>query len=856
MEQSSMAFVGLVQNAALLLASAFLFDVFASRWKAGELFILQKICVGFILGIIGMVLMLTSWILVPGVVFDTRSVLIGITGLFFGTIPTVMTMAMTAALRIYQGGPGAVMGVSVILTSGLIGLAWRHWKKHRLGMISWRELLVFGAMIHVVMLALTLTLPREISFQVFSDIALPVLLIYPLGTALLGSLMVRRLVRERAEKALLESEERIRALTESAQDGIVMMDASGKVSFWNPAAGRIFGYVREEVLGRQMHELLAPERYHDAYHDAFPRFQKTGDGAAAGRTLQLMACRKDGWEIPIELSLSTMHFSDGWHAVGIIRDIAERKMAEQALRESEQRLWDIFNFLPDATFAIDLEGKVIAWNRAMVEMSGISTEDMVGKGDYEYALPFYGVRRPLLIDLVFFSDEEIEKKYHFVHKEGDTIFAEADVPVRGNLRYLWGIAKPLYDSAGRTVGAIESIRDITERKQTEDAREKLQAQLLQARKMESLGILAGGVAHDFNNLLQVMSGNVELLLMKKPEDHPDVKRIKSVARSIDRAAHLVRQLLLFSRKNDVQRQRVNLNHEVEDAARILERTIPKMVAIELHLDSDLWLISADPVQIEQVLLNLGSNAADAMPQGGRLTIETRNTVLSEAFVRMNAEANPGSHVLLTVSDTGSGMDRETLEHIFDPFYTTKEVGKGTGLGLASVYGIVKGHGGFILCYSEPGQGTSFRIYLPAMRQAEIIEESTASVEKLSLEGNETILVVDDEADIRELTAHMLQSYGYTVLCASSGEEALSVYVGETHIDIVVMDLGMPGMGGSQCLQELLNLDPQVKVLIASGYSFDGEGRRLILNGAAGFVGKPYHPGELLAKVRSVLCNER
>ncbi|MFO7817060.1 MAG: response regulator [Thermodesulfobacteriota bacterium] len=382
--------------------------------------------------------------------------------------------------------------------------------------------------------------------------------------------------------------------------------------------------------------------------------------------------------------------------------------------------------------------------------------------------------------------------------------------------------------------------------------EKLQTQLLQAQKMESVGILAGGVAHDFNNLLHVMRGNIELLTRDISNDPQGEDRLQSVTRSLDRAAKLVEQLLLFSRKADSNKILVDVNREVHEAVRMLERTIPKMISLELHFAPELGAISGDPVLIEQVLVNLTNNAVDAMPQGGRLIIETSSMEPDQGFAKRCPDAANRPHVLLSVADTGCGMDAATLEHVFDPFFTTKEVGRGTGLGLASVYGIVKGHGGDIQCYSEPGLGTTFRIYFPVANQAEETPRDVQSDTPVR-GGEETILVVDDEAEIRELTQEVLEGFGYKVLAVEDGEQAIKTYEEQEHqVHLILLDLNMPGMGGYKCLQELLKLNPAVKVVIASGYSASGQARESLSSGARGFVGKPYHMKELAETVRRVL----
>ncbi|MCA1744053.1 MAG: response regulator, partial [Desulfovibrionales bacterium] len=363
------------------------------------------------------------------------------------------------------------------------------------------------------------------------------------------------------------------------------------------------------------------------------------------------------------------------------------------------------------------------------------------------------------------------------------------------------------------------------RRLAEEEQEKLQSQLFQAQKMESVGILAGGVAHDFNNLLHTMSGNLEFLDMKIPDDHPGKNRIHTIQKSMDRASQLVKKLLFFSRKADIQTQVLDLNQEIHEAAKLLEMSIPRMISIKLHLDENAWPVSADSIQVEQVLLNLGTNAADAMPEGGRLIIETANVVLDQDFIRTHTGAKPGKYVLMTVSDTGCGMDKKTREQVFDPFFTTKEVDKGTGLGLASAYGIVKAHDGYILCYSEPGQGTAFKIYWPVAEQGEIRPDEKQTDQAVLQDGTETILVVDDDGQVRELTIEVMEDSGYQVLSAESGERALEIFKeSPQEIDLVIMDLNMPGMGGKECARQIRSIDPSVKVLVASGYSAVGHSK--------------------------------
>jgi nitrogen-specific signal transduction histidine kinase/ActR/RegA family two-component response regulator len=389
-----------------------------------------------------------------------------------------------------------------------------------------------------------------------------------------------------------------------------------------------------------------------------------------------------------------------------------------------------------------------------------------------------------------------------------------------------------------------TIRNISDRKESEK-------QLLHFQKMEAVGTLAGGIAHDFNNLLQAIQGYVDLLLIDRDAGDPDYRKLQQIAHAAQRGGELTRQLLTFSRKAESKKMLLDLNREVGQAVRLLQRTIPKMIDIELRLAEPLKAVEADPVQVEQIIMNLAINAKDAMPEGGRLIIGTENASLDEGYCRTHLGAKPGDYVLLTVADTGHGINRGILDRIFEPFFTTKEVGKGTGLGLAIVYGIVKSHHGYISCFSEPGEGTSFKIYLPARAQAAGLEEQEPEAPVKA--GTETVLLVDDEDAIRDLGKQILERFGYKVLTAVDGESALDLYRREQdRIDLVVLDLIMPGMGGKRCLEELLKANARARVLIASGYSDTVPIKETVALGAKNFIGKPYEIRKMLAMVRQVL----
>jgi CheY-like chemotaxis protein len=369
--------------------------------------------------------------------------------------------------------------------------------------------------------------------------------------------------------------------------------------------------------------------------------------------------------------------------------------------------------------------------------------------------------------------------------------------------------------------------------------------------MEAVGTLAGGIAHDFNNLLQAILGYSEFMLQHKKEGESDYNNLHKIYDAGQRGADLVKSLMTFSQKVETRHVPVNLNQEITQLQDLLSRTIPKTIKVDLHLSDDLESINAGRSQIGQVLMNLAVNARDAMPDGGTLIFETANVRLDKEYCSSHLEAMPGDYVLLTFSDTGQGMNRKTLSHIFEPFYTTKETGKGTGLGLATVYGIVKQHSGYITCYSEPGHGTTFKIYLPAIHTRKELE--TPISETTILGGTETVLLVDDDDDIRDLVATLLIESGYKVITAGNGKEALEAYqMARESISLIILDLIMPEMDGRQCLAKILRIDPKAKIIIASGYSENGPASSAIASGAKGFVQKPYKMRQLLTMIREVL----
>jgi PAS domain S-box-containing protein len=706
---------------------------------------------------------------------------------------------------------------------------------------------------------------------------------------------IQELEKSECERRI--AEDRLKKIFDNTQDAILIHDLEGKNLDVNDKMCRMYGLTKSEALEVSIENISSSRMSMDVLLE---RWQKVLNGEKL--FFEWEALRpKDGSVFNVEVSIQKISFHDKDIVLASVRDITERKLAEEALRQSEvraraQRSAIASLTLDKGVLEDDLPNsleriteKVAATMNTARASVWTLTEDHselcclslfeVGPNQHSRGMVLQTTTFPryfeaLLQDSrIFANDAQTDSRTSeltegYLAPLGITSMLDAGILLDGSLAgvvCLEHIGSPRKwhsdeEAFVSTMAAlVAQIMTNNRRKLAEAEKDKLQAQLLQAQKMESVGILAGGVAHDFNNLLHAIRGNLELLLLSKPEGHPDAGRLKTAMRSMDRAAQLIQQLLLFSRKIEANRVRVGLNQEVTDVVRMLERTIPKMISLELHLDSGIWPILGDPVQIEQTLLNLAGNAVDAMPEGGRLIIETRNVDLDTNFVATHPGSTVGRHVLLAVTDTGCGMDEATIKQAFDPFFTTKEVGQGTGLGLASVYGIVKSHGGYMHCYSESGQGTTFRIFLPAADPFEAGPDESVQTQvavKTIMDddnGVRTILVVDDEPTIRELTQEALEGFGYIVLQAANGEDALDIYQTNGHgIDLVLLDLNMPGMGGHKCLQELLRLNPAVQVLISSGYSANGQARESLKSGAAGYIGKPYQLKDLETAVRESL----
>ena len=621
-------------------------------------------------------------------------------------------------------------------------------------------------------------------------------------------------------------------LLESAPDAVIGVDIEGNIVLANAQTERLFGYTKDELLGQPVEMLLpdAVRRVHVRHRESYgasPHIRSMGAG------MDLEARRKDGSRFPVEVSLSPLETKDGLLVTSIVRDVTQRKEVEQALRRSEENFRTLFERAPYGIYRSTPNGRYVMANPAMIKLLGYESEDELKKLDIGTDVYQDSELRDQLV--AEYEDKEILDAVELNWKRKDG----TPITVRINGRVV-------RDSEKRETFYEVVVEDITERK-------LLEAQFRQAQKMEAIGRLAGGIAHDFNNLLMVIQGFGELLDKSLEAGHSARRPLQEILGAAQRATNLTRQLLSFSRRDSAHLAQINLNEIVFGLEQMLRRMIREDIALTTVLADDLELIEADPGQIEQIIVNLAVNARDAMPDGGRLRIETNNVALTPEGLSVFPGMDAGSFVRVRVSDTGEGMDAETQMRIFEPFFTTKEHDQGTGLGLANVYAIVRQAGGQITVFSSPGDGTRFDIYFPRCAPA---QASAVKIEQPlgRLSGNETILLVEDEDALRHLAREFLQGMGYQILPAANGKEAIEVAVAYPGpIDLLISDMVMPGMSGAELAEYLQARRNDMRVLFMSGYS-PKTIPRLGLDGRPSlFLQKPFPLATLAAHIRQALA---
>ena len=658
-------------------------------------------------------------------------------------------------------------------------------------------------------------------------------------------------VRTRAEEAIERLSRQHRLILESVTVGIFGLDLNGKVTFVNPSAARMLGWGTADLIGQGMHPLV-----HHSKSDGSPysweecsicRAYLTG---ATQHIVDEVFWRKDGTSFPVEYVSIPMR-DEEVRAVGTIvtfDDITERRRAEDLVKKERERFSLILDGNPIPSFVIDREHRVVLWNRACESLTGVSKEEVLGRL-VDSAIFYPGSTRPILVDLVLKMDmESMERLYGKKYLARCSFHPEAfeasdQLMMAGGKKDIYFLAARLKDSNGEIIGAIETLQDVTERV-------ALQRQLRQTQKMEAIGTLAGGIAHDFNNVLTVILGYTEIAMDDLPGGSRTHRSLEQVFNAGIRAKDLVRQILTFSRQGEQERQPVRISRIAKEALHFLRASLPSTITIRQKITSDSALVLADATQIHQVLMNLCTNAAHAMREtGGELEVALAAVNLNAATA--GPDLAPGPYVKLTVSDTGHGMDREVMERIFDPYFTTKKPGEGTGMGLSVVHGIVRGYGGAIRVSSESGSGTAFEILIPRVDHASNGKEAEAR-EPLPT-GTERIFLVDDEEALAEMEQLMLERLGYQVTVRTGSLEALEAFRAEPHsFDLVITDQTMPNMTGVELCKELLEIRPDIPIILCTGFSDLITPEKAKAMGIGAFIGKPLVRHEIALTIRKLL----
>jgi PAS domain S-box-containing protein len=655
--------------------------------------------------------------------------------------------------------------------------------------------------------------------------------------------VARRALREyeeqtalkQTEEALKESEEKTRSIFEGALDAIVIIDpASGRIIEMNPATARLLGYRRDEFIGKHFSiffppsSLLSPGRMLEELQLRGAIFDS-----------QDLLCA-DGSLCPVDMSISVIEWGRHSAILAMLRDVTERKRSEEALREAKRRYEELVNSIEGIVWECDPVTFEFSFvSRQAERLLGYPIDRWLSDPDF-WPNHLHDDDREWLIDAC-------KKTAGLPHKHE---FEYRMIAADGRAVWLRDICS-LVAGNGHPPKVRGVMVDITSSKEAEEERKRLEEQLLQAQKMESIGRLAGGVAHDFNNLLTAIIGYSQLVLARMGQEDGFRKEIEEVLRAGQRAASLTSQLLAFSRRQKLERKVINVDDTINNMIKMLRRIIGEDVDVAVHTAAVQPFIFADPSQVEQVLLNLAVNARDAMPEGGSLTIETDNVEFDEGLCHRHLWARLGRFVRLAVKDTGTGMDGETLKRIFEPFFTTKESGKGTGLGLAVVYGVVNQHDGLINVRSEPERGTCFEIYFPLHSEdaGERSDEKTLPARG----GKETILVAEDEESLQDLTRKILTKLGYRVLMAKDGMEALEMFeASDEEIALVILDMVMPRMSGREVYLRLRAAGSDVPVIFMTGYSADVIDTNFVESLGIPLLRKPYDINELARRVRATL----
>ena len=644
--------------------------------------------------------------------------------------------------------------------------------------------------------------------------------------------------RKQYELKINESRERLNSIFEHVQTGIVIIDEeTHEITDLNPTAERIIGIKKEKAVGRSCHKFICPAEKGKCPISDLGQTIDNSERVLLGIS---------GNEVPILKTVVPMVLDGRRYLVVSFVDLTEKKRAEAELKESEEKYRMIFDSANDIIAQVDKTGKILNVNDKVEGILGYKPEELIGKNFTRLAaLKPANIPELLKIskDLIITGKKDLALlELTTSHKDGRNVSLEINTKV--------------IKKNGNFVSLLSIIRDITERKQAEKEKNELESQLRQVEKMESIGQLAGGIAHDFNNQLGSIVGFADLIRENIMDDDKLYRYADNILITAKRSADITKQLLAFARKGKYKSVKVDVHKTIYEVISLLKHSIQKKIVIRQHLNANPSTTPGDPSQLQNAILNIAINARDAMPKGGDIVFATDTVYLDNEHVKTHQYVSPpGNYLQLCISDTGSGMDKDTQKHIFEPFFTTKEVGKGTGMGLAAVYGTINNHKGAIDVYSEPGRGTTFKIYLPLTTEG--IGDETGFVKEADvIKGSAHILLADDEEMLGKMAKDMIETLGYKITICRNGKEAMKIYEKSwKDINLVILDMVMPEMDGKETYLEMKKVNPAIKVLLSSGYSITGAARELLSRGVDNFIQKPYRKAELSQKIAKVLNSD-
>lgn len=819
----------LLNNAILLLALGVIYDTLG-LYKIQQRMV-RDILSGILVGLLGMLVMLTPWILAPGIFFDTRWVLISLSGLFFGLVPTLIAVVMTVALRLFQGGAGMYVGALVIIVSAVIGLAWRRLERERNWKLGWLNLYLFGLLVQLVVLACMYFLPAAIWYKVFLALAPPLLLIFPVGSLLLGMVLRSQRDRRATELELVENRKQLdrdqgllRGLIDSIPDVIFFKDPEGRYLGCNQAFEKFVGASEQEVIGKTDRDLFTEEMAQQ-FEQQDQKVIATGIPFSDDQWVQLA----DGERHILNTRKTQFRGLDGtlYGLAGTSRDISDRWEAERELMQRQKEWEATFNAIEDIITIQDPSMRIIKANKATFDTFPHSK--IIGEPCYTLFRKLSGIcpECPLLDPDADYSDRDKIISHENLGKTFHVSATHVELPDREG-DYIVHIAK-----------------DVTKQRE-------LEGQLRQKYKMEAVGVMAGGMAHNFNNNLSIVMGNVELAKRRNSEPEAVNKCLDNAKTALLRSRDLIKQIMIFTRQEPHEMKLIRPSLIIEETLQLLHSTIPTTVEIQYQSTplGEEATIGGDSTRLQEALINLCANAVHAMKETGTINITLDTHMVQQAEIPAQYHCLPGPYVVLKVKDSGSGMPPETLEKIFDPFFTTKDLTQGTGMGLATVQGVAEQHEGFIKVHSSVGEGTTFELYFPAEKKG---QTEPVRRDDIFINGTEKILFIDDEEMLASLGEMMLAEMGYQATSQTNSVEALEMVKQDPDFfDLVVTDQTMPGLTGKELAEQLREIRPELPIILCTGYSSQITAEDSQQYGISAFCNKPLGMAELSRTIRSCL----